>query len=74
LLLMCVLNSIVPSFRTLISVCPLAVEIEPVVSFLVASFACRTHITPTSLFANATLPVGTPTTQAATRQRIKRRI
>src|SRR6266705_2059998 len=74
LLLMCVLNSIVPSFRTLICVCPLAVDVEPVVSFLAASFACRTHVTPTSLFADATLPVGTPTAQAATRQRMKRRI
>src|SRR2546430_4653790 len=74
LLLMWVLNSIVPSFRTLTSVCPLAVDVEPVVSFLAASFACRTHITPRLLFAGATLAVGAPTAQAATRQRIKRRM
>src|SRR5438552_18957190 len=74
LLLIWVLNSIVPSFRTLISVCPLAVDVEPVVSFFAASFACRTHITPRPLLAGATLAAGAPTAQAATRQRMKRRM
>ncbi len=40
-----------PSSRTLISVWPLAVEVEPVVSFLAVSRACRTRIVPLPLFA-----------------------
>src|SRR6266542_5977398 len=67
LLRMWVLNSIVPSVRTLISVWPLAVEVEPVVSFLAARFACRTHSTPLPLFAGAALAVGATTAQTATR-------
>jgi hypothetical protein len=39
LLRMWVLNPIVPSVRTLISVCPLPVKVEPVVSFLAVSLA-----------------------------------
>src|SRR5439155_13849329 len=71
---MCVLNSIVPPLRTLICVWPLAVEIEPVVSFLAASFAWSTHIVPLPFFAGPTPAVGAATTQAATRQRNRRRI
>src|SRR5437773_284373 len=74
LLLIWVLNSIVPSLRTLINVWPLAVEVEPVVSFLAASFACRTHIVPTPLLAGATLAASAATAPAATRQTIKRRM
>src|SRR5438093_9230682 len=73
LLLIWVLNSIVPSFRTLIWVWPLAVDVEPVVSFLALSFACKTHITPLPFFACVTLAVGAATTQAAAAQRNKRR-
>src|SRR6266702_2923926 len=61
LLLIWVLNSIVPSFRTLICVWPLAVDVEPVVSFLAANFACRTQVTPRPLLAGATLAVGAAT-------------
>src|SRR3989442_833576 len=73
LLLIWVLNSIAPSFRTLIKVWPVAVDVEPVVSFLAASFACRTHIVPSSLFAGATLAVGAATAQATTKETIRRR-
>src|SRR5207244_4513162 len=74
LLRICVLNSIVPSLRTLISVWPLAIEVEPVVSLLADSFECRTHITPLPLFACVTPAVGAATAQAAAMQRTKRRI
>src|SRR5437764_12572316 len=52
-LLIWVLNVIVPSSRTLINVWPLAVDVEPVVSLLAVSLACRTHIVPLPLFAGA---------------------
>src|SRR5213083_2799888 len=61
LFLICVLNSIAPPFRTLIKVWPLAVDVEPVVSFLAASFACRTHVVPIPLFAGATVGIGAAT-------------
>jgi hypothetical protein len=46
----------------------LAVEVEPVVSFVAASLAWRTHITPLPFFAVAAPPMGATTAQAATRQ------
>src|SRR6266513_1382537 len=73
LLLIWVLNSIAPSFPTLIKVWPVAVDVEPVVSFLAASCACRTHNVPLPLFAGATLGVGAVTTHATTRPTIRRR-
>ena len=45
-----VLNSIVPLARTLISVWPLATDVEPVVSALAVSFECRTQLTPCPFF------------------------
>src|SRR2546423_14774584 len=69
-----VLNSIVPSVRTLMSVWPFATDVEPVVSLLAASFACSTHIVPLPFFAGAALAVSATATQAAARQRSKRRI
>src|SRR5207248_10237569 len=57
-LLIWVLNVIVPSSRTLISVWPLAADVEPVVSFFAVILACRTHIVPLPLFAGATLMTG----------------
>ena len=45
-LLIWVLNVIVPSSRTLMTVWPLALDVEPVVSFLAASLACRTYERP----------------------------
>src|SRR5206468_4524296 len=69
-----VLNSIVPSVRTLIDVWPFATDVEPVVSFLAASFACSTHMVPCGFFAGAAAVVSATATQAATRQRITRRI
>src|SRR2546426_11379636 len=74
LLRMWVLNSIVPLVRTLIRVWPLAVEVEPVVSLLAASLACRTHMTPLPFFAGATLAVNATTAQAAMRHASTRRI
>ena len=50
-LLIWVLNVIARSSRTLIIVWPLALEVEPVVSFLAVSRACRTHIVLLPLFA-----------------------
>jgi hypothetical protein len=72
-----VLNSIVPSAKTLIFVLPVSMEVEPV-SPSADSFACRTHITLLSLFAlffaGAALAAGTAIAQAATKKRIKRRM
>ena len=57
----------------MISVWPVAVEVEPV-SLSADSFACRTHITPLSLFAlffaGAALAAGTAIAQASTKKRI----
>src|SRR5919198_1512735 len=69
-----VLNSIFPSARTLMSVWPFATDVEPVVSFFAASFACSTHIVPWRFFAGVALAVSATARQAAARQRIKRRI
>jgi hypothetical protein len=52
----------------------LAVDVEPDVSYLAASYACRTHIEPKPFYAGATLAVGATTAQAATRQRMSRRM
>src|SRR5437764_2500875 len=74
----CVLNLIVPSVRTLISVWPLAADVVGGVSFLAVIFACRAHSVPLPLplplFADAAPTVGTATAQTTTRQRIRRRI
>src|SRR5919204_1166003 len=73
-LLMWVLNSIVPSRRTLISVWPFAVDVEPVVSFFADSLACRTQTTPLPLFAAEPLAASATTVDAAAKQRIARRM
>src|SRR5262245_66287693 len=70
----CVLNVIVPSFRTLITVWPFAVDVEPVVSLLAVNLAWRTHIVPRPFFAGALLATGAAAAQATSKQRIKRRI
>src|SRR5438034_10639010 len=74
LLLICVLNSIVPSVLTLISVWPLAVDVVGGVSFFAVSFACRTHIVPLPFFAGAALTAVAAATHAMTKEMIKRRI
>src|SRR5437879_5906552 len=74
LLLIWVLNSILPSVRTLIKVWPLALDVEPVVSFLAASFACRTHSVPLPFFAGATPTAAAATAHVATRHTRKCRI
>src|SRR5436190_6643000 len=74
LLLIWVLKVIVPSLRTLISVWPFAVDVEPVVSLFADSLACRTHIVPRPFFAGAVLAAGAAAAQATSKQRIKRRM
>src|SRR6266498_4148857 len=71
-----VLNSIVPSARTLISVWPLASDVEPVVadSDLAVSFECRTQLTPRPFFAVAPPTLRAATTDAAKTTSNRRRI
>src|SRR6266516_2539324 len=74
LLRMWVLNSIVPSARTLISVWPLASDVEPVVSDLAVSFECRTQVAPRPFFAVAPPTLRAATTDAAKTTSNRRRI
>jgi hypothetical protein len=52
----------------------LALDVEPVVSLFAVSLACRTHIVPRSFFAGAVLAATAAAAQAASKQRVKRRI